>query len=183
LTVCFGDASLAILCGDAGQPKLIERGEETVSEGRFDGLQWRAVALGVVVDHVSTLIFSTMLVAIAATEDFFSKDPAVAEAARTALAESPSFMLSILLGGAICTVLAAFIGSRYAADRFVLHGIWIAVVSAAMVLVIDSGLDGSLSSLEALGWLVVLPAGWLGGTLARWAAEQQLADEGDTVDD
>lgn len=147
------------------------------SGGPLDGLQWRAVLLGVVVDHVSTLIFSAMLMATAVSEDFFSKDQAVAQAARAALGESSTFLVSIFLGGLICTVLAAFVGARYAGVRCVRHGVWIAVVSAASVLLLGAGAAGTASWYDALGVLFVIPAGWLGGTLARWAIAQQLAEE------
>lgn len=156
---------------------------EEAAQGPLAGLQLRAVALGVLVDHMSTLIFTTLLVAIVASEDLFSKNAADAEAARLALAGSPSFLLSTLLGGSICTVLAAFIGSRYAADRFVLHGICIAVASAAIVLAADSSLGAAVSWVAVVGWVMLLPAGWLGGTLARWAVAQQLAEQHGAADD
>lgn len=139
-------------------------------QGPLHGIRFRAVALGVVVDHVATMVFATLLVTILGGEDLLSGDETVVAAAFQALAGSTDYLVSALLGGLICTVLAGFIGARYAGTHHVRHGAWIAAVSVTVVFVLYPGdLSGGLSWFETMGWLLQLPAGMLGGALALWS--------------
>ncbi len=158
---------------------MIDPDEPAVAEGVFDGLKVRAIALGVVVDHVSTMVFAILLTLVAGSEDITSENEELAKAALETLASSPSFLISGLIGGLLCSVLAAFVGARYAGTRHVQHGAWIVVASSLMVFVVYAGSGSGPGWVEALGWLLVLPSGLLGGFLARWADEQATIAESD----
>ncbi len=147
---------------------MSESREPAAPEGPFDGLSYRAVALGVAVDHVASLIYGTALTLVLASEEIASSDEAVAEAALEAVVTSPGFVISALVGGTICTILAAFVGARYAGDYYRRHGAWIAAGSAALALL-------WFPVREAMSWLdwaalfFIIPAGILGGALAEWS--------------
>ena len=158
---------------------MVDRDEPAVAEGIFDGLKVRAIALGVVVDHVSTMVFAILLTLVSGSNDIASENEEVARAALEALTSSNSFLISGLIGGLLCSVLAAFIGARYAGTRHVHHGAWIVILSSLMVLFAYAEGGGGPAWVETIGWLLVLPSGLLGGLLARWADEQAPTAEGD----
>jgi hypothetical protein len=149
-------------------------------EGVFDGLRPRAIALGIIVDLVATVIFGTALTLVLASDDIASDDDAVAESALEQAVTSPQFAVTAAIGGTICTVLGAFVGARHAGVHYLRHGAWIAAGTAAVAL-LTSPAAHSLSWLDWLGWLFVLPAGLLGGALAGWA--DRIEAEGPREDD
>ncbi len=147
---------------------MSESREPAAPESPFGGLSYRAVALGVVVDHVASLVYGTALTLVLASDEIASSDEAVAKAALEAVAVSPAFVLSALVGGTICTVLAAFIGARYAGDHFRRHGAWIAAGSAGIALLWFPARE-AMSWLDWAGLFFIIPAGILGGALAEWS--------------
>jgi len=154
------------------EPASIDR-EPPEPEGFFEGLDFRAVAVGVVVDHAATILFAILLVAVLLPADVEVEDEAAIAAAMEAVAGSTQYLISALVGGLICTVLAGFVGARRAGRRFAQHGFAIALASAALVLVLGpAGAGESPIWYEAFGWILQLPAGILGGLMAQWSAEQ-----------
>jgi len=90
-----------------------------------------------------------------------------------ALAREPGFLLCSLALGLGCTVLGAFVGARRAGSLHVHHGGWVAVASAILgvALLLPPAPQTGAQLLpplwyEAAGWLLLLPAGLLGGALA-----------------
>jgi hypothetical protein len=141
-------------------------------EGLFDGLVPSAILLGAIVDHLATVIVSIALVAALGPEEVFSEDEGVSDAAFDALAIEPEFLLWSMVLGLGCTVLGAYVGATRAGKSHVRHGGWVAVASAALGLVfmlVPAEGPGSALPLwyEAIGWLLLLPAGLLGGALSR----------------
>ncbi len=142
----------------------------TSRQGPFAGLVPKAIVLGVIVDHIATIIFGIALVTVLSSEDMFSSDEKVSEAAMSALGQSPDYLLSTLVGGLICTILGSFIGARSAAVNHLRHGVWIAVASSALILVFlpFGGVGSQPFWFDAVGGVLLLPAGLFGGALAQW---------------
>jgi hypothetical protein len=141
-------------------------------EGLFDGLKPGAIFLGAVVDNLATVLVSIALVAVLGPEEIFSEDEMVSQAAFDALSSEPEFLLWSLVLGIGCTVLGAYVGARRAGQFHVRHGGWVAVASAALGLVsllMTGGGPGPTTPLwyEATGWVLLLPAGLLGGALSK----------------
>ncbi len=157
---------------------MSEPRDPVAPEGVLDGINLRSVVLGVVVDHVASFVFGTALLMVLATDDIGSSDDAVAQAALEAVITSPEFALSALIGGSICTVLAAFVGARHAGARHLRHGAWIAAGSAALALAFYPASE-AITWLDWVGWALIVPAGLFGGALAQWAdlAESRSPEE------
>jgi hypothetical protein len=141
-------------------------------EGLFDGLKPGAIFIGAVVDNLATVLVSIALVVVLGTEEIFSEDEEASQAAFDALSSEPEFLLWSLVLGVACTVLGAYIGAGRAGQFHVRHGGWIAVASAALGLVfmlVSGERPGPSPPLwyEATGWVLLLPAGLLGGALSK----------------
>lgn len=148
-------------------------------EGLFDGLKPGAILLGAVVDHLATVFVSVALIVALGPEEVFSKDEEVSKAAFEALASKPEFLLWSMILGLGCTVFGAYVGATRAGRLHVRHGGWIAVASAALGLVfmlLPGEQPGPAPPLwfEAIGWVLLLPAGLLGGALSRSVHSKHL---------
>jgi hypothetical protein len=147
-------------------PKSIE------PEGLFDGLKPGAILLGAVVDNLATVLMSMALVVVLGPEEVFSEDGEVSQAAFDALSSEPEFLLWSMVLGLGCTGLGAYVGATRAGQLHVRHGGWIAVASAALglafMLVPGEGPSPAPPLwYEAIGWVLLVPAGLLGGVLSR----------------
>jgi hypothetical protein len=147
-------------------------------EGLLSGLDPRAIALGVVVDTVLTILAVFPLVVLFGSEALASEDEAVAKAAFEALVASTDFLVASLAVGLVCTAIGAFVGARRAGCEFLRHGGWIAVGSALLSLLVEiSSADGGSATsplwVDLAGPLLMLPAGLVGGALAARAALAQ----------
>jgi hypothetical protein len=148
-------------------------------EGLFDGLKPGAILIGAVVDNLATAIASSALVVWLGSEKAFSEDVGERREALEALLSQPEFLLCSLVVGLGCTVLGGYVGATRAGSLHVRHGGWIAVTSAALGLLLAL-LPGPAPSsgppfwYEATGWLLLLPAGLLGGLLAKTLQEREL---------
>jgi hypothetical protein len=143
-----------------------ERPPAIGAPGIFTGLRPGAILLGVVVDHLATLLASAALVAALAAREPGGE---LSEEALEALAATPEFLVASLVLGLACTALGAFVGARRAGCAFVRHGGWIAIGSALVALAgIAAGPPGPPPPLwlELAGFLLAVPAGILGGWLA-----------------
>jgi hypothetical protein len=144
----------------------------TSPEGTFDGLSASAILLGAFVDIAATTIAVTLLL-VWLVPDVMSQDQA---ASRKALEEghaSRAYEIGNMVLGALGTVFGAFVGARRAGLLHVRHGGWIAVASTAIgfvmaLLVPPAQVDVADPPLwiQALAWLLILPAGMSGGALA-----------------
>jgi hypothetical protein len=147
-------------------------------EGMFDGLRPAAILYGAVVDNLATLAASIGLVMWMGSDQVVSEDGEVSRAALEALSAEPEFLLWSALLGLLCTVLGGFVGASRAGAQHLKHGGWVAVASAALgalfMLAPGSG-AGTAPPLwyEALGWGLLIPAGLLGGALAKLRATQR----------
>ncbi len=141
-------------------------------EGLFDGLSVGAIFFGALVDIGATLVSGLVLLLVFAPE-VMSADPAEADAAIQALYASTAFNALELAVGLACTGLGAFVGALRAGLLHVRHGGWIAVTSTALFafFALAQPPEASVPSApfwrEALGWILILPAGVVGGLLAR----------------
>jgi putative membrane protein (TIGR04086 family) len=161
---------------EPGRPPGIE------APGIFTGLHPRAILIGVVVDSLATLVAGFALVSVFAARQGPGPDGGVSDEALDSLTASPEFLLASLVVGLACTSLGGFVGARRAGTSFARHGGWIGVGSAlvALLLSVASGPDPSPPPLwfELAGYLLVIPAGVLGGLLAGLRA-RRLPAQGD----
>lgn len=149
---------------EPGRPPTID------APGIFEGLRPRAILLGVIVDNLATLLSSLVLVSVFAAEQGLATAGEISEEALERLVSSPDFLLASLVVGLACTSLGGFVGARRAGSSFARHGGWIGVGSAlvALVLSMSAGPDPTPPPVwfELSGYLLVIPAGVLGGLLA-----------------
>lgn len=138
-------------------------------DGLLDGIRWPAVGLGVLVDVLVTFAANVPLLALFAPESL-AEEPAKADQAMEQAYASPDFLIASLLVGLAATVCGAYVGARRAGAHHLRHGGWIAVASLLLglvpVLLFDLEPRPPLWY-EALGIVLMLPAGLLGGHIAR----------------
>lgn len=138
-------------------------------QGIFDGLQWRAIVFGVVVDTLLTMVVSMPLLYLFAGPEVFADDEAVARAAEARAYASDAFNVVMLLAGLACTLVGGGVGAARAGLDFVRHGGWVGVGSlllgVALLTILPAGPHQPLW-VEVLGLVLIVPAGALGGRLA-----------------
>ena len=145
----------------------------TETEGVFDGLKPGAILFGAVIDNLTTFLVSIPLaVAFLPADVLEQNDTEAIRAAFEDVSADPGYLLWALGLGLGCTVFGAFVGARRAGQLHLRHGGWISVISAAfyLTLVLVSGLEPGPQSplwIEATHWLLLVPAGLLGGEIAR----------------
>ena len=143
-------------------------------DGLLDGLDWGSILRGALLDVFLTILASIPLLLYLAGPEAFAEDESVAsQAVDEALASPEGLALSFAIGFA-GTVAGAYYGSRRAGAFHVRHGGWIAVVSLLLAvpfyLVPGAGSTPSIPLwYDVLGILATVPAGLLGGLLARAA--------------
>ena len=141
------------------------------SQDALVGLKPAEIVLGVAVDWVLSIFFGILSV------NFFvdpadRADEVSFEAALDALAGNPGYLMLALISGAFSTAVGAYIGAKRAGVVQLKHGLAIAVVSAfaAVLLQMSAEPDGAqaLPRWYTMGsWLLIFPAGILGGYYAR----------------
>ena len=138
------------------------------SGGTFAGLSGSAILLGAFVDLALTEILTRLLVLWLAP-DVMSQDQAAVRRAVAELVASNAYLAGNIAIGALCTL----IGARRAGQLHVRHGGWVAVTSQAIGVLLMALLPAPSEEVteyplwaEAVGWLLVLPAGMTGGALA-----------------
>ncbi|TMA30114.1 MAG: hypothetical protein E6J87_18960 [Deltaproteobacteria bacterium] len=142
------------------------------SGGTFAGLSGSAILLGAFLDLALTEILTRLLVLWLAP-DVMSQDQAAVRRAVAELVASNAYLAGNIAIGALCTVVGALIGARRAGQLHVRHGGWVAVTSQAIGVLLMALLPAPSEEVteyplwaEAVGWLLVLPAGMTGGALA-----------------
>ena len=140
-------------------------------DGILEGIRWRAVVLGTLVDIGLTLVAGIALILWFAGADAFSLDDEAANQTTHAALASPEFLFCSFLIGLAATVYGGYFAARRAGVFHVRHGGWVAVVSAAVGLVgllLSSPAPGSQPPpwYDSLALVCMLPAGLLGGFIA-----------------
>jgi hypothetical protein len=144
-------------------------------EGIFDGLRASAIFLGAFVDIVFTMVAGWVLIAWLAPEALDASDQAELLERVAALNAMPEYVFGAVFVGTLGTLVGGYAGARRAGRLHVRHGGWIAVTSAALgALMLAFEPPGPQPAVpfpfwaEAIGLVLILPAGLAGGALARW---------------
>jgi hypothetical protein len=140
-------------------------------QGLLEGISWRAVLFGAIVDTALTVFAFAILMLWVAGSDAFSPDEDVADRAIGGAVLSPEFLLCGLVVGVLATVIGAYVGARRAGIFHIRHGGWIAVCSAliSLLFLLVPGANSEPTPplwYDAVGFFLILPAGLLGGLLA-----------------
>ncbi len=144
-------------------------------DGLFDGLDWGSVFRGALLDLFLTLAASIPLLVWLADPTAFGEDgPAANQAIDQALASPEGLFWGAVLGLA-ATVAGACYGAHRAGAFHVRHGGWIAVLSLllGLPLYFIPGAEPTTPNplwFDVFGILAMVPAGLLGGFLAREVA-------------
>jgi hypothetical protein len=121
-------------------------------------IKLKAIVVGALVDNVGTM-FIMMLLMTALVTRGLSQDEVVARL------KSPSGLLLNLIIGLGCTCLGGYVAGRIARRSEVLHGGLVAGAGMVLALLLrESGLPGWY---DVIGFTAMLPAGMLGGHMAR----------------
>ena len=140
-------------------------------DGLLDGLQWSSILRGAILDHVLSLAAMIPLY-LRFDSDAFSEDAASAERAMERLFASSEFLFWSAAVGLAITVYAGLWVSRRAGALHLRHGGWTAataLVLGTLFLLLPGANEGPAPPLwyETLGVVLMVPAGVLGGWIAR----------------
>lgn len=140
------------------------------------GIRPGPVVLGVAVDWVCTIVFSVFLTRYFLDPGIFNlpddEFDAAYDAALDAMLMDSGYLLATLLAGSLATLIGAYVGANRAATLQLKYGFVIAIASGLAGLLLGLLLDAGTGSAvpawyDAAGWLLLIPAGVLGGYLAR----------------
>lgn len=141
--------------------------------GFFAGIKIRPIVIGAVVDYVATYAVITLYLIVYFMKEPLEKGGLPEEALQEALKEmisSQEGLLALLVIGALCTLLGGYVAGRLARAEEVKHGALVGAVSL-IIGVLQTGMAGEASPLpfwhELLGYVLAIPAGALGGSLAQ----------------
>ena len=144
--------------------------------GFFTGVKIRPIIIGAVVDYVATYALITLYLILVYMKEPLEKGGVPAEALQEALKEmlsSQEGLLDLLIIGALCTVLGGYVAGRLAKAEEIKHGALVGAVSLIIGL-LQTGMAGEASPVpywhELLGYILAIPAGALGGSLAQGRA-------------
>ena len=147
--------------------------------GFFTGIKIRPIVIGAVVDYVATYAVITLYLIVYYMKEPLEKGGLPEEALQEALKEmisSQEGLLALLVIGALCTLLGGYVAGRLARAEEVKHGALVGAVSL-IIGVLQTGMAGEASPLpfwhELLGYILAIPAGALGGSLAQRRAKQR----------
>ncbi|MEM7412141.1 MAG: hypothetical protein AAF430_18075 [Myxococcota bacterium] len=149
-------------------------------EGLLDGLKWRAIVLGALLDNAITLaVLLPLTLYMLATEAIGALDDNPEEVIEGALL-APEYLVWSLVLGLATTVFAAYWAARRAGVAHVRHGGFTAALSLVISLVyflIPGAMEEPLAPhwYTAISTAGMIPAGMLGG----WAATLQPARTGE----
>lgn len=141
--------------------------------GFFAGIKIRPIVIGAVVDYVVTYAVITLYLIVYFMKEPLEKGGLPEEALHEALKEmisSQEGLLALLVIGALCTLLGGYVAGRLARAEEVKHGALVGALSL-IIGVLQTGMAGEASPLpfwhELLGYVLAIPAGALGGSLAQ----------------
>jgi len=118
----------------------------------------KAIVAGAILDNATTLFLMTFLAA-ALVSTGISEDEVMSRM------KSTNGLLLGLIIGLGCTVLGGYVAGRMATQAEVLHGSLVAVAGMLIAIIFREG--GVPAWFDILGYAAMLPAGVLGGTMAR----------------
>jgi hypothetical protein len=135
----------------------------------FSGLRPRAILIGVVVDHLSTLLSSLALIVVLAAEHSVDLEEGFSDEAIEALVATPEFLLWSFILGMLCTALGGYVGARRAACHHIRHGAFVALASLLIGLLfylLPPGGEPAPLWYDLLGLVIAIPSGVAGGWIA-----------------
>ena len=148
--------------------------------GFFTGVKIRPIITGAIVDYVATYALITLYLIFVYMKEPLEEGGVPAEALQEALKEmlsSQEGLVDLLIIGALCTILGGYIAGWIAGTEEIKHGALVGAVSLIIGLV-QTGMAGEASPVpywhELLGYLLAIPAGALGGSLAQRRARPSI---------
>ncbi len=141
-------------------------------EGFFTGVRPGPVIVGVLVDWILTIFSMILVSAYYLDPGVWEADDQEFEAAYNALFLDTEFLVVTFLLGALATVIGAYVGAKRAATLQLKYGLVIALavgMSTLLLYLIPSDEPSTEMPLwyDVIGWLILLPAGVLGGYIAK----------------
>jgi hypothetical protein len=149
------------------------------TRGFFEGVKFRPIVVGVIVDYVATLILSIVYVINYFTQGTSKDGTFSEESIKRAIEQALSSTEGLLMLSAIgifCTALGGYIAARFAQTQEVKHGSLVGAVSL-IVGIFETTMVGEAAPLPhwylVIAYLVAIPAGALGGFLVFLQQEGQ----------
>jgi len=137
------------------------------SQGFFHGIRPVAVALGALIDQISTMVLNVLLLGLIAS-DYESAPGVIDEDALKALAQDPNMLAAWLGIGTFCTGLGGFMGARMAGHHHARHGAFVGLAGVAMGLMAYAARQTPYPPAlwyDLLSFGLLVPAGAIGGLL------------------
>jgi len=154
------------------------------AEGFFSGIRPLALVIGVLVDHVSTMLLGIATLGIVAALYGRGDGAVLDEQAALELAFKPGVLAAWMLVGSFCTGLGGFMAGRMAARQRVQHGAFVGLAGIVVGLLSygDTAVVGQPPLwFDLMKFGVLVPAGALGGWvsgLSRTPPARGDADNG-----
>jgi hypothetical protein len=136
--------------------------------GFFTGIRPVAVALGALVDQISTMVLNLILLGWIA-EEYESAPGVIDEEALQALARDPDMLAAWLCIGTFCTGFGGFMAARMAACHHGRHGAFVGLAGILMGLLAYGAQPTAYPPplwYDLLSFGVLVPAGAIGGALS-----------------
>jgi putative membrane protein (TIGR04086 family) len=148
--------------------------------GFFTGVKIRPVIVGAVVDYIATFVLVMLYLIFYYVKEPFGKGGLPEEAIEKALNEmlsSQEGLLALIVIGAFCTALGGYLAARLAKAEEIKHGALVGAV-ALIVGVLQTAMTEEASPVppfyQLLGYILAIPAGALGGSLAQGRSRPSL---------
>ncbi len=138
------------------------------AQGFFSGIRPVAVAIGALVDQVSTMVLNVVLLGLIAKQ-YESAPGVIDERALEVLAQDPNMLTAWLCIGTACTGFGGFMGARIATRHHARHGAFVGLAGIAMALVAYGAPHTAYQPplwYDLLSFAVLVPAGAVGGMLS-----------------
>jgi putative membrane protein (TIGR04086 family) len=144
-------------------------------KGFFSGIQILPIVAGAVVDYIATFVGAVLYMGF-----FYMGDPEksagsekAAEQAFQEMLAAPEGLLTMFLIGILGTVLGGYVAGRLAKNEEIKHGALVGAVGIILGLVQSSMTATSAVPpwYEFLGYVLMIPAGALGGSIAQGRAK------------
>ena len=150
---------------------------ELEPQGFFTGIRPLAVVIGALVDNVTTLILSLLLLSIVASS-YGESLGELDESALEALSRDPGVLVSSMVLGSFCTGFGGFMAARIAASHRARHGAFVGLFAIAMGLVSYGSGTAAHPPVplwyDLLGFGLLVPVGALGGWLSSLTSSAEL---------
>ncbi|MGH7845352.1 MAG: TIGR04086 family membrane protein [Candidatus Binatia bacterium] len=152
-------------------------------KGFFAGVQIRPIIAGAVVDYVGTSLGMLLYIGLFYMGDALENNGAPEKAIQEAfqkMISSPEGLLTLFLIGILGTVLGGYVAGRLAKAEEVKHGALVGAVALILGLLQSSMADPSPVPhwYELLGYILTVPAGALGGSIAEGRGKRSAGGTG-----